>query len=88
MSEHQTPKNGRNTGGGLNALFDIAKVEKGTNPKAKAIMVKLSPTTDIHAMVTEVNRRIPHMSPMGIVRLLIKAGYVSFARSESARSEA
>ncbi len=88
MSDLTTERNGRNTDKGYAALFDIAKVEASSDPEAKAVVVKLSPTTDLHAMITEVNKTIPHLKPTAVARLLLKVGYAAFVRSSRERGQA
>lgn len=66
-------------------MFDLANVQAGSDPGVKAIVVKLSPTTDLHAMVTAVNETIPNLKPTGVVRLLIKVGFAAFIRSQRER---
>ncbi len=67
-------------------MFDLARVQLNTSADEKALTVKLSPTTDVFAMVAEVSRAIPSLSGPKVVRLLIKVGYAAFLKSERERA--
>lgn len=79
-------KNGSNGGGELAALFDLERLlPKVEAPKgAKAIYVKIMPGTAEYNMMLAV-KKVIKAPDTKIFRLLIKAGYLVFARSEERR---
>ncbi len=77
--------NGAGTEKEYTALFDLARVTVKPNVKSKPIVCKLSVSTDVWAMVTDVHRSLPHLTITKVVRLLLKVGYSAFVKSERAR---
>lgn len=77
--------NGAGTEKGYTALFDLARVTVKPDETSKPIVCKLSVSTDVWAMVTDVHKSLPHLTRAKIVRLLIKVGYSAFVKSERAR---
>lgn len=69
------------------ALFDIARVPRNTIASKKPYVVKLSPTTEVWAMVREVSKALPTLSPAKVVRLLIRVGYAAFIHSQRERGK-
>lgn len=66
-------------------MFDLARVKVNRDASLKAIMVKLSPTTEVYAMVLEVGKSLPNMRHSKVVRLLIRVGFAAFIKSERER---
>lgn len=89
MCNEKKEKSGSIGGDALTALFDLGRfvaVDMPPEPDEKPVYLKVAPGTDEYNYMLQVVRSTK-VSKTKALRLLIKTGFLAFARSEERRKK-